>query len=125
MKNTLIALLVLFSSVSYANPQVEENEIPPSAQQVPQVYYLPSIVDCGTPEVIYEIIQKFGEIPFIEGDTMVKRPDGVVMPAKMTMFYNATSGTYSLVARFPAQFWCILNSGGQGQTRNSKRIYLT
>jgi hypothetical protein len=113
MKHILITLLfILFATTIHANPQIEENEIPPSAQPVPQVYYLPSIVDCGSPEVIYEIIQKFGEIPFIEGDTMVKRPDGVVMPAKMTMFYNNTSGTYSLVARFPA-FWCILNSGGK------------
>ena len=112
MKSLITMLLVLIASIAYANPQDEGNEIPPSEQQVPQVYYLPSIIDCGAPEDIYNIIQRFGEIPFIEGDTMVKRPDGVVMPAKMTMFYNNTSGTYSLVARFPA-FWCILNSGGK------------
>jgi hypothetical protein len=115
VKSLITMLLVLIASIAYANPQDEGNEIPPSEQQVPQVYYLPSIIDCGAPEDIYNIIQRFGEIPFIEGDTMVKRPDGVVMPAKMTMYFNASTGTYSLVAKFPAQFWCILSSGGKIQ----------
>ncbi len=119
-KLTATLLFILLSVTVHANPQTEENEIPPSEQQVPQVYYLPAIVDCGRTEDIYSIIQRFGEIPFIEGDTMVKRPDGVVMPAKMAMYLNSSTGTYSLVAKFPDEFWCILNSGGKVTATISK-----
>lgn len=61
-----------------------------------------------------DIINRYEEVPFLQGETVIKRPDGVLMQAGMTMYFNATSGTYSMVAKFPGNiFWCIINSGGQ------------
>ncbi len=90
-------------------PKVEE-----PAPVVPQVYYLPSIIDCGSPDAIGAIIDRFGEVPFVQGETVLKRPDGVIMTAQMTMYFNQETGTYSTVAKFPGDaFWCIINSGAK------------
>jgi hypothetical protein len=76
--------------------------------------HLPSIIDCSSPQNILSLVQgKFKEIPFVNGGTVVKRPDGVIMPALMTLYVNMETGTYSLVAKFPeVSLWCIINSGG-------------
>ena len=61
-----------------------------------------------------DIINRYQEVPFLQGETVIKRPDGVLMSAGMTMFLNASTGTYSMVAMFPGNvFWCIINSGGK------------
>jgi len=126
MKNLFIGLIiVLFASVANAGalatltntPQENENgrtaEEPGMQPYVPELQYLPAIVDCGLPLAITTIIESFNEKAFIEGETVIKRPDGVLMQAKMTMYLNADTGTYSLVAKFPVNIWCIINSGGK------------
>ena len=127
MKNFIIALVIVLYATSVNagalatltnNPQADDGraEINPQepTPEIPQVYYLPSIIDCGSPEAIWSIISRFGEVPFVEGETVLKRPDGVIMLAKMTMYFNQETGTYSTVAKFPGDsFWCIINSGAK------------
>ena len=125
MKTLFISLIiVLLASVANAgalatltsnipqdeNGRTEEN--PGMQPYVPELQYLPAIVDCGPPTTIAEILARFEELPFLEGETVVKRPDGVIMRAKMTMYLNAETGSYSLVAKFPVNIWCVINSGG-------------
>tara|TARA_B100001057_G_scaffold5611_1_gene5128 strand:+ start:2122 stop:2553 length:432 start_codon:yes stop_codon:yes gene_type:complete len=95
-------------------PELEVPKVDPLEPQVPQVYILPSLIDCGPPVVVSSIINRYQELPFLRGETVIKRPDGVLMQAGMTMYLNATTGTYSVVAEFPGNvFWCIINSGGK------------
>tara|TARA_B100000900_G_scaffold225408_1_gene191324 strand:+ start:1989 stop:2414 length:426 start_codon:yes stop_codon:yes gene_type:complete len=105
--------------ISATNSTTEDNIKPemPSPQQRPKgpsVMHLPSIIDCSAPQNILEIVVgQFNEQPFVNGGTVVKRPDGVIMPALMTLYVNMQTGTYSLVAKFPeVSLWCIINSGG-------------
>jgi hypothetical protein len=101
--------------ISVLNTQTEPPEQGiPAPQTKPSVMHLPSIIDCGRPESIQElVVGQFQELPFVNGGTVVKRPDGVIMPALMTIYVNLETGTYSLVAKFPeVGLWCIINSGG-------------
>ena len=128
LKLLTVLIFVMFATVSNAGdlatltntPQDDNNktdpglEAPNTEPQTPQVYILPSLIDCGPPAVVMDIINRYEEVPFLQGETVIKRPDGVLMQAGMTMYFNATSGTYSMVAKFPGNiFWCIINSGGQ------------
>ena len=134
MRKLLLGIIfILFTTVANAgalatltnNPQDRETAPDIESQQepvLPEILYLPSIVDCGAPHVILDIIERFEEIPFLEGETVIKRPDGVVMSALMTMFLNNKTGSYSLVARFPGnRMWCIINSGGKVKPSVSKK----
>ena len=87
---------------------------PQNKPKGPPIMHLPSIIDCSSPQNILSLVEgQFKEIPFINGGTVVKRPDGVIMPALMTLYVNLEAGTYSLVAKFPeVSLWCIINSGG-------------
>jgi len=105
--------------ISATNNTTENNVKPetPNPQERPEgpsIMHLPAIIDCSAPQNILEIVQgQFGEIPFVNGGTVVKRPDGVIMPALMTLYVNMQTGTYSLIAKFPeVSLWCIINSGG-------------
>ena len=103
-----------FISATTNNNEVKPETPTPQTRQGPPIMHLPSIIDCSAPQNIQEIVQgQFGEIPFVNGCTVVKRPDGVIMPALMTLYVNMETGTYSLIAKFPeVSLWCIINSGG-------------
>lgn len=103
-----------FISATPNNNEVKPETPNPQTRQGPPIMHLPSIIDCSAPQNIQEIVQgQFGEIPFVNGGTVVKRPDGVIMPALMTLYVNMETGTYSLIAKFPeVSLWCIINSGG-------------
>jgi len=127
----LIAILVLFTAVavytdanagfiSATSSATPDNNVKPNfptpqdKPKGPPIMHLPSIIDCSSPQNILSLVEgQFKEIPFINGGTVVKRPDGVIMPALMTLYVNIEAGTYSLVAKFPeVSLWCIINSGG-------------
>jgi hypothetical protein len=103
-----------FISATTNNNEVKPETPTPQTRQGPPIMHLPSIIDCSAPQNIQEIVQgQFGEIPFVNGGTVIKRPDGVIMPALMTLYVNMETGTYSLIAKFPeVSLWCIINSGG-------------
>ena len=103
-----------FISATPTNNEAKPGTPTPETRQGPPIMHLPSIIDCSAPQNIQEIVQgQFGEIPFVNGGTVVKRPDGVIMPALMTLYVNMETGTYSLIAKFPeVSLWCIINSGG-------------
>ena len=129
LKLLTVLIFVMFSTVSNAGalatltntPQDDNNkteepglEVPKPQPQLPQVYILPSLIDCGPPPVVMDLINRYQEVPFLQGETVIKRPDGVLMAAFMTMYLNASTGTYSIVAKFPGNvMWCIINSGGK------------
>jgi len=111
MKNLFISLfIVLFATAVQAGalatlvntPQDNNTEetapqTNPEQPSVPPIMILPAMIECSPPEVIISVLKKYGEIPFVKGQTMVKRPDGVQMPARMTMYVNMDKRTYTLV----------------------------
>ena len=100
-----------------------ETPTPQTQPNKPTIMHLPSMIDCSSPQSITQIVQgQFGEVPFVNGGTVIKRPDGVIMPTLMTLYVNIDTGTYSLVAKFPdAGFWCIVNSGGNFKPARSEK----
>jgi len=112
-----------FISATPNNNEVKPETPTPQTRQGPPIMHLPSIIDCSAPQNIQEIVQgQFGEIPFVNGGTVVKRPDGVIMPALMTLYVNMETGTYSLIAKFPeVSLWCIINSGGNFKPARSEK----
>jgi len=128
MKNLFISLfIVLFATAVQAGalatlvntPQDNNTEetapqTNPEQPSVPPIMILPAMIECSPPEVIISVLKKYGEIPFVKGQTMVKRPDGVQMPARMTMYVNMDKRTYTLVAEMPGNvFWCVIQAGGK------------
>ena len=126
MKQLLISLfIVLYATVVNAGalatltntPQDNTEETAPKTSpeqpSAPPIMILPAMIECSPPQVITNILIKYQEIPFVTATTMVKRPDGVAMPAKMVMYVNMDKRTYTLVAQMPGDvFWCVIQAGG-------------
>jgi|TARA_B110000444_G_C18414403_1_gene399509 hypothetical protein len=107
------ALATLTSTPQDNNTEETTPQTTPEQPSVPPVMVLPAMIECSPPMVIMSMINKYNEIPFIVGTTMVKRPDGVQMPAKMVMYVNMQNRTYTLVAQMPGDvFWCVIQAGG-------------
>ena len=140
MKLLMILSLVVvsFASINASNAGIisatsnlhttEDNVKPETPTPQPQpgkptIMHLPSMIDCSSPQAITQIVQgQFGEVPFVNGGTVIKRPDGVIMPTLMTLYVNIDTGTYSLVAKFlDVGFWCIVNSGGNFKPARSEK----
>ena len=80
-----------------------------------QMFRLPSLIDCGPPNKVIEMLQKYGEEPLAQGKTFVTRPDGMLQPGPFTFFVNAKTGSWSLVVQFTPEalgpIWCITAAG--------------
>ena len=117
----VISFVTVSSNAGLLSALAQENnpnpETPQATPEGPPIMQLPSIIDCSHPRAIESIVVgQFKERPLVNANTVIKRPDGVIMPAGMTLYVNIETGTYSLVAKFKdIGFWCIINSGGNFQ----------
>lgn len=112
----VISFVTVSSNAGLLSALAQENkpnpETPQATPEGPPIMQLPSIIDCSHPRAIESIVVgQFKERPLVNANTVIKRPDGVIMPAGMTLYVNIETGTYSLVAKFKdIGFWCIINS---------------
>jgi hypothetical protein len=117
----VISFVTVSSNAGLLSALAQENnpnpETPQATPEGPPIMQLPSMIDCSHPRTIESIVVgQFKERPLVNANTVIKRPDGVIMPAGMTLYVNIETGTYSLVAKFKdIGFWCIINSGGNFQ----------
>tara|TARA_B100000242_G_scaffold292168_1_gene266984 strand:- start:745 stop:1161 length:417 start_codon:yes stop_codon:yes gene_type:complete len=124
LKILLFAILMCISTGTFATepetkPQTTEPEIDKQFQYDPkifkQMFRLPSLIDCGPPDKVMDMLAQYEEEPFAQGKTFVTRPDGMLQPGPFTLFANAKTGSWSLVVQFTPEglgpIWCITAAG--------------
>jgi hypothetical protein len=124
LKTFLFAVLMCISTGTFATepetkPQTPEPDIDKQFQYDPKIFKnmfrLPSLIDCGPPDKIMEMLHQYEEKPFAQGKTFVTRPDGMLQPGPFTFFVNAQTGSWSLVVQFTPEalgpIWCITAAG--------------
>tara|TARA_B100000212_G_scaffold341703_1_gene325704 strand:+ start:1951 stop:2367 length:417 start_codon:yes stop_codon:yes gene_type:complete len=124
IKTFVFAVLMCLGTVTFANeheskPQTPEPEIENQFEVDPklfdQMFRLPSLIDCGPPAKVMEMLQTYEETPFAQGKSFVLRPDGMLQPGPFTLFANPKTGSWSLVIQFTPEgfppIWCITAAG--------------
>lgn len=75
----------------------------------------PNMVDCGPPDAILSIIERFEEKPMAQAESFIMRPDGTMMPGTMYFFANTLHQSYTMVVSIEIEendfMWCIVNAG--------------
>ena len=100
---SIVMLLVATTASAQENPPVIENN---------KLFILPNMIECGHPALMASIVKNYKEIPFALGATIIKRPDGTIMPAQLYMYVNPSVGSYSIIAQLTEiPVWCLVNSG--------------
>lgn len=101
MTRLAVALLVLFtaSTVVKAEP-----------------FKLPSISECDTDvsKIIGMVQEKYNELPFVIGETMVQSLNGIWMPAELIMFVGPDTGSFSIIVKEKASDSGCLYLAGKG-----------
>jgi hypothetical protein len=76
---------------------------------------LPTVLWCGpyNPEVNdREILEKYGEIPFVEGDGEVMTPDPTMSyQGKIRMFLDPNDYSYSIFLDINEELTCLVTTG--------------
>ena len=111
------ALLCLGTTLAFAEHEGKQETQP--AQVDPKIFSnmfrLPSLIDCGSPTIVMEMLAEYEEVPVANGRTFVLRPDGMVQPGPFTLFINSRTQTFSFVVQFTPEgidpIWCIIGAG--------------
>ena len=119
----LIIFLILPMTAKAEHEDPGTNDVMPEVEKEFQydpkifqnMFRLPTLIDCGTPDKIMEMLNQYEEKPFAQGKTFVTRPDGMLQPGPFTFFVNAKTGSWSLVVQFTPEtlgpIWCITAAG--------------
>ena len=125
IKTFVFAVLLCLCTVAFATehesntqtPEPElEKELPEFDPKIfDQMFRLPSLIDCGAPEKVTEMLSNYEEVPVAQGRTFVLRPDGMLQPGPFTLFVNPKTTSWSLVVQFTPEgfppIWCITSAG--------------
>lgn len=77
----------------------------------------PAFYDCGPSKIIHELIKRNGEVPMVQSIGVLQIPGDTpqgpprMMQAPITQYFNAKTGTYTIVSNFQNGYSCILLFG--------------
>ena len=115
----VFATLLFCSSFAYAEhegttPQ-EPKTLQPDSKIFEDMFRLPSLIDCGPPEMVAKMMEDYKEVPVAEGNTFINRPDLMLQPGPFTLYVNPNTKSWTMVVKFkPAGFpemWCTVGAG--------------
>ena len=120
MKYISMVFAILFclslTAPSMANDETQNDGQAPNTNRLfEDMFRLPSMVDCGPPQKILEMVTQYKELEIAQGLGFLIRPDQMLQPGPVSLYVNPTTGTWSLVIKykpegFPAT-WCIVGAG--------------
>lgn len=101
--------LILIALFLFALPlHAEEN-------QAPRIFTtLPAMVDCGSAENVSTFLEQYGEQEMAIGKSIIRTPQGTVLPGDMSFYFNPETTSYSIVVKLiETNMWCIMNLGSE------------
>ena len=111
-----ILFCLSFTAPSSANDETQNNEQAPN-KLFENMFRMPSLVDCGPPEMIQKMINEYKEKPLAEGNSFIIRPDHLLQQGPTTLYVNPDTGTWTMVIKYDPPLgpgiWCILNAGSK------------
>jgi len=78
-----------------------------TTQQIPLPFYM----TCGPTPMDNYLLERYEEMPMLEGNAQTIIAPGKVAQGKLRMFVNPDTRTYTLVFEVAEQMFCMMSSG--------------
>lgn len=92
-------------------------------EETPMSYWASKPVQCSTPDVVIDMVSKYGEMPSIIMEGQAAFPNGMLTESRFVLAYNTETETWTLIEFSGGDQACIIGSGkgnisfGQSGTR--------
>jgi hypothetical protein len=105
---TMMTMVVVFvfSTVVHA-----EQSTPPQGPGAEPSTILPIMVECGTPEVVGQMLVRYQEVPTAEGTATWRIPTGQLLTGPMVIWINPETKTYSITIQPSDDMVCVVLPG--------------
>ena len=87
--------------------------VPAAAEETTQQIPLPFYMTCGPTPMDNFLLERYEEMPMLEGEAQTIIGPGKVAKGKLRMFVNPDTKTYTLVFEVAEQMFCMMSSGNK------------